>query len=440
MDLLSDPIRTTLRRLTGPVIVGLLAMFSFSLADTFFVSQLGELPLAAISFTFPVTFTLISLTIGLGIATSALVAQQAGRGDKEGSRTVATNALVLTLVAVGGLAVVGALVQEPLFRAMGANGEVLPAIHSYMGWWFAGCVLLALPMVGNAVFRAQGDTRLPSLFMLLGGTINVILDPLLIFGLGPFPRLEIEGAAIASVISWVGGSALVVGMLYRRQMLAPLRAISGLAQRRLLTIAIPAATSNMMTPLAMAVLTALVAQHGATAVAAFGVNSRIETMATVIVLALSMSLPPLVSQNSAAGLLHRASEAYREAIRFVLVWQFGVYLLLLLISPWIARLFATTAEGQSLVHSVLLILPACYGAQGVVILTNSMLNALHHPLVALFSSIARFFLFVIPCAYVGSHLGGILGLFIGAAVGTGLMGVVAFLVGRYFLRAEENRS
>ena len=101
MDLLSDPIGPTLKRLTSPVILGLLAMFSFSLADTFFVSLLGEVPLAAISFTFPVTFTLISLTIGLSIAASALVARHLGRGDEQGARQLATNALALTAVAVG---------------------------------------------------------------------------------------------------------------------------------------------------------------------------------------------------------------------------------------------------------------------------------------------------------------------------------------------------
>lgn len=84
MDLLSDPIGPTLRRLTSPVILGLLAMFSFSLADTFFVGLLGELPLAAISFTFPLTFTLISLTIGLSIAASSLAARHLGQGDQPG--------------------------------------------------------------------------------------------------------------------------------------------------------------------------------------------------------------------------------------------------------------------------------------------------------------------------------------------------------------------
>lgn len=437
MDLLSDPIRPTLRRLTGPVVVGLLAMFSFSLADTFFVSLLGELPLAAISFTFPVTFTLISLTIGLSIATSALVASAVGSGDETQARRVATNALVLTVVAVGALALVGALSQEPLFRAMGASPAILPLIHGYMDWWFAGCVLLALPMVGNAVFRARGDTRLPSLFMLVGGGVNVILDPLLIFGLGPFPRLEMQGAAIASVLSWLVGSLLVLLMLKRRQLVAAVAQISRELLGRLLAIALPASAANMLTPLAMAVLTAMVAQHGPLAVAAFGVNSRIETIATVLILALSMSLPPLVAQNHAAGLGHRVAEGYGQAIRFVLWWQAIIYLLLALLSPLIARAFASSSEGQALVQQVLLILPLCYGAQGVVILSNSTLNALQRPATALLASLARFFVLVIPAAWVGSQWFGLSGLLTGMVVGTLVMALVSWQICRRLFRAQE---
>ncbi|MBQ1783348.1 MAG: MATE family efflux transporter [Gammaproteobacteria bacterium] len=437
MDLLSDPIRPTLRRLTGPVVVGLLAMFSFSLADTFFVSLLGELPLAAISFTFPVTFALISLTIGLSIATSALVAHAVGRSDQERASRVATTALVLTLVAVGLLALIGALVQDPLFRAMGASGAILSLIHDYMNWWFAGCVLLALPMVGNAVFRARGDTRLPSLFMLVGGLVNIVLDPLLIFGVGPLPRLEMAGAAIASVISWLVGSLLVLVMLKRRQLLAPLSRVSRELLRRLLAIAVPASAANMLTPLAMAVLTAMVAQHGPLAVAAFGVNSRIETMATVLILALSMSLPPLVAQNHAAGLGYRAAEGYNQAIRFVLWWQALVYLLLALVSPLIAQAFASSSDGQALVQQVLLILPLCYGAQGVIILSNSTLNALQRPATALLASVARFFLLVIPGAWLGSHWFGLTGLFAGMVVGTLLMALLSWQICRRLFNTSE---
>lgn len=436
MDLLSDPIVPTLRRLTSPVILGLLAMFSFSLADTFFVGLLGELPLAAISFTFPLTFTLISLTIGLSIAASSLAARHLGQGDRPGARQLATNVLLLTVVAVGLVAWLGWLLQEALFRALGASDNLLPLIRGYLDWWLAGCVLLALPMVGNAVFRAHGDTRLPSLFMLLGGLVNIMLDPLLIFGLGPFPRLEMAGAAIASVISWLVGSLLVLSMLKRRQLLASIATLSLAVQRRLLTVALPAATANMLTPLAMALLTAMVAQYGPAAVAALGVNSRIESMATVIILALSMSLPPLVAQNHAAGQNQRAATAYNQAIRFILWWQALVYLLLALASPWLARLFTESDEGQAMVQWVLLILPASYGAQGVIILSNSTLNALQRPKVALLASLLRFFVFIIPLAWLGSHWGGFRGLFVGAALGVLLMALLSYRVCRHYLQPD----
>ncbi len=438
MDLLLDPIGPMLRRLTSPVILGLLAMFSFSLADTFFVGLLGELPLAAISFTFPVTFTLISLTIGLSIATSALVARHVGQGDLPAARQMVSNALALTVVVVGSVGVLGWLLQEPLFRALGAGDELLPLIRSYLNCWLAGCVFLALPMVGNAIFRAHGDTRLPSLFMLIGGVINIIFDPLLIFGIGPFPRLEMTGAAVASVISWLAGSLLVLTMLKRRQFGAALHALNIAVQRRLIAVAVPAATANMLTPLAMAVLTAMAAQYGPAAVAALGVSSRIESMATVLILALSMSLPPVVAQNHAAGSCLRAASAYRYAVRFVLGWQAAVYLLLAAASPWLAGLFTESADGHQMLQWLLLTLPACYGAQGVIILSNSTLNALQRPKVALLASVLRFFVFIIPLAWLGSHWGGFRGLFIGAACGVLLMGLLSYRICCHYLQPERH--
>ncbi|GAA5217591.1 hypothetical protein GCM10025776_22820 [Corallincola platygyrae] len=327
------------------------------------------------------------------------------------------------------LSLVTYLVAEPLFALLGAKDIHMPLIMAYMEVWLLGSVFLALPMVGNAVFRANGETKLPSIFMGIGGAINAVLDPLLIFGLGPFPELGIRGAAVASVVSFFIGSLVIIAMLANKYRLIHWFPGSNLpkAFKRILTIAMPAAGANMLTPLAMAVMTAMVAPYGSAAVAAFGVMTRIESIACLVVLSLSMSLPPLISQNHGAGNWHRVREAYMVAVKFVMIWQAAIYLVLLVSAPFIAAAFSQEQEVKETIVLLLFILPLGYGLQGITILSNSSFNAVHQPHSALILSIARFFVFYIPFAYLGSVWFGFEGLFYGGLLGVIITGSVAFV-------------
>lgn len=283
----------------------------FNLVDTFFISMLGTEELAAVSFTFPVTFTVISLAIGLGIGTSAVIAKALGANKVEEAKFDATIALLLSAVMVFLLSLFGFLMIEPIFKLLGAHAEVMPHIYDYMSIWFLGSVFLITPMIGNSVLRASGDTKTPSIIMGAAGLINAILDPLLIFGIGPFPELGVQGAAIASVIAW----SVAVGIIFyllavKKRLLSVSPGEQGVMQavKKILKIGFPAAGANMLTPIAMAVMTAIVATYGPEAVAAFGVGSRIESIASLVVLALSMTLPPFVSQNYGAQNYQRVTE------------------------------------------------------------------------------------------------------------------------------------
>ena len=199
--------------MTLPMIVGMVVLMTFGLVDTFFIGMLGTQELAAISFTFPVTFTVISLNIGLGIGTSAIIAKLLGQKKYQQAKETATGALMLTMVLAIVLAIIGVYTIEPIFRLMGAEEPLLVLIKEYMLVWYAAGVFLAMPMVGNSVLRASGDTKTPSLVMALGGLINVVLDPLLIFGWGPVPAFGIQGAAISTLVAWAVGLFYILYIL-----------------------------------------------------------------------------------------------------------------------------------------------------------------------------------------------------------------------------------
>ncbi|WP_024595241.1 MATE family efflux transporter, partial [Pseudoalteromonas sp. AC163] len=269
-DLLNDPILPTLKTMTIPMIFGMITLMMFNIVDTFFISLLGTEPLAAVSFTFPVTFTVISLAIGLGIGTSAVIAKALGSNKIDEARFDASISLMVGVVLVIVLSSVGYLLIDPIFTLLGAGAQVLPLIHEYMNVWFIGSVFLITPMIGNSVLRASGDTKTPSIVMGGAGLINAVLDPILIFGFGPVPALGIQGAAIASVVAWSVAVVIILYILAVKKRLLSLKAgkqtVTG-AIRKILKIGLPAAGANMLTPVAMAVMTALVAHHGPEAVA-----------------------------------------------------------------------------------------------------------------------------------------------------------------------------
>ncbi|GAA0822172.1 MATE family efflux transporter [Colwellia sp. D2M02] len=439
VDLLEDPVANTLKRMTIPMIYGMVLLMTFNLVDTFFVSLLGTQPLAAISFTFPVTFTVISLTIGLGIGTSAVIAKYLGRKDHESAKDAATAALYLAAIVVAAISFVGYLVTDELFMLLGAQASVLPLIHQYMDIWYVGSVCLIGPMIGNAILRASGDTKTPSIIMGSAGLINAILDPIFIFGVGPIPAMGIQGAAIATLVSWIFGLVFVFYVLTTKLNLIHTSFIPSKqllsACRNILKIGLPAAGANMLTPIAAAIMTAIVAGYGESAVAAFGVGSRIESIACLVLLALSMTLPPFISQNFGAGQLSRVEQAYKSTIKFVLAWQILIYIILAVSAPWIASIFAKEQAVAELITLFIWILPLGYGLQGVIILTNSSFNALHKPMVALVLSVIRLFVCYIPLAFIGSYFYGLTGLFIGALVGILVMAMISY---RLFIKQFSN--
>jgi len=441
VNMLVDPVGPTLKRMTIPMIYGMVLLMTFNLVDTFFVGLLGTQPLAAISFTFPITFTVISLTIGLGIGTSAVIAKSLGKGEHEEAKNSGTVALILTGVVVALLSFVGYLLIDETFLLLGATEDLLPLIHDYMDVWFLCAVCLIGPMIGNAILRASGDTKTPSIIMGSAGLINAVLDPILIFGFGPVPALGIKGAAIATTISWLCGLFFVLYILgvKRKLIHTSIAAIENFVQssREILRIGLPAAGANMLTPIAAAVMTAIVAVYGEAAVAAFGVGSRIESIACLVVLAMSMTLPPFISQNFGAGNMQRVEDSYKTSAKFVMIWQVFIYGVLVLLAPWIADAFAKEEAVAEIIKLFIWILPLGYGLQGIIILTNSSFNALHKPMIALVLSVIRLFVCYVPMAYLGSFLYDLEGFFVGALMGNLVM---AFISYRIFTRQFDQGS
>ncbi|NRF17361.1 MATE family efflux transporter [Vibrio coralliilyticus] len=434
--LLTGPIPLVLRQMTIPMTFGMVAILMFNLVDTFFISLLGTEALAAISYTFPVTFAVNCITMGIGVGLSANIGRLLGQGQSEDAARFSSHGLVLAVTLVALASGLGYFTIDPLFLALGAEQELLPLINQYMYIWYLTIPLLVVPMAGNSAIRATGDTKTPAKIMMLAGLINGVLDPLLIFGYGPFPELGIQGAAIASALSWFGALIGSLYVLVKREKLLALPHFKTLWAdwRQILKIGTPAAISNAMNPLSGAILMMLLSSHGTAAVAAYGAAQRVESILIIVLMSLTSTLTPFIAQNVGANNPQRSFAGLFLSMRFSLLFQFGIFVMMVPLSIPLAALFSQEQAVKDLLWHYLLVVPFSYGFQGIIMMLVSGLNALHEPLKAFQWSFMRLFIFTLPCAWIGSYLYDIEGLFMGIALGNILGGVLGYL---YALRVRR---
>lgn len=441
--LLHAPTASTLLRLTGPMVVGIAAIVFFNLVDTFWVGQLGPLPLAAMGFTFPVTMVVSNLCIGLSIGASTVIAQAIGAAEAREVRRLTTDALLLALVTVLCVAATGLIAMHPIFVALGASSETLPLIDSYMRPWFWGIGWIVVPMIGNGAIRATGDTRGPAVIMMVAGLINAGLDPVLIFGFGPVPAMGLRGAALATITSFVFATVVACWILFKRERMVvwrwvPLSRVLT-SFRKILAIGLPAVATNLLTPLSSAVVVRLVAGHGPAAVAAFGVGVRIESLSMVGIFALTAAITPFVGQNLGAGKTQRIEEARRFTVSAAWAWCVPVAIILALMAPLLAAVFNDQPEVVRLTTLYLRLVPGSYVGFAMALLTASMFNALNVPLRATGVAFLRLVVLAVPLAYLGSAVAGLEGLFVGIAVANLAVGIVAYGMGRQRVAALSSR-
>ena len=197
------PVSNSILSMMLPMALGILVMIGNGLVDAYFIGQLGYAQLAAVSYAFPVWFVAAGIVMGLGTGTSSVLSRFIGSGDTKSVKQIATHSMVLAVLAGAVVTAIGLLSIESLFGLLGANEESMPYVKSYMTIYYWGSLFLGIPFIGNAILRANGDAKTPSMLVAFSAIVNAVLDPILIFGWFGFPEMGVAGAALASVISTV---------------------------------------------------------------------------------------------------------------------------------------------------------------------------------------------------------------------------------------------
>lgn len=324
-DLLHGSIPRAVLRLAMPVMGGMLLQCAFNVVDTWWVAHLGAASVAAISTSGFVVWALFALCGMVGIGVNAMVARFVGGRRPQEATRVACQGLVLAVVVSVFVGLIGLSFRYSLFSLMRTAEDVNRGGIRYLTVLFAGAPCIFLHFTVNAIFRGAGDTLTPLKILGIALSINVVTDPLLIFGIGPFPRLEEAGAAVSTILSRF--IAVTLGIMYLRRdgvrgrldfrnvslKLAPSMWL------RILRIGIPSCTSGLLFCAVYVLLTRTTTLFGTEAVAALGLGHRVESFAYVVGIGFAASAATLVGQSLGARQPGRAAACAWNAAGIVSV-------------------------------------------------------------------------------------------------------------------------
>lgn len=441
-DMTVGPMTGHLVAVAWPVSVSFLLQTLYNLVDAFWLGKLGKTAIVAPTVTMNLVFIGIALAMGLGQAGTTLISQYRGAGREDGMRRAAGQTLVLQVLAGVIVAVLGLVFAEPLLRLLRTPADAFAESLVYMRWILAGVPLMFVFFVYQGIFTGLGDTVGPMRINVVTVILNVILDPLLIFGPGPFPEMGVAGAAAATVIARGVASLLslraILGGTGFRIRARDLR-WDGKMISRMLRIGLPLSLGQAATSLGFTLLIGIVNGFGSAVTAAFGVGHRVVHMAMVPAMALAQANATAVGQNLGAGLPERAALSARTAALLITVVLLPLTTLTTIFGGPLTRLFVADPEVIGHGADMLRITSFSVFVFGLISVLFGSFQGAGHTTPVMVVNVARLWAVRIPAAWLMAvALGmGPIGLWWAMNLSNVLAAVAAFV---WFLRGDWKRS
>ncbi len=413
--------------MAGAGAAGLVTVFIIDFLNLFYISLLRDQGLtAAVGYASAFVYFYTSLSIGVMIASTALVARALGAQDRERARQLAGSAIVWMIVVSGGATLVSMPFVDDMLAILGAKGDTRSVAALYMWIVLPTTPLLGLGMCFTGLLRAVGDARRSMITTLAYGGVVAALDPLLILAFG----FGVPGAAVAAVIARLAMVAYGLrALIVRHDLVARPRLSHALSDfRPLAAIGVPAILTNIATPVGSVLATGAISPFGDAAIAGWAVISRLIPLAFGGLFALSGAVGPVLAQNYGARAYGRVRAAMNNALTVSTVYVVAICLILYVAQPWIVLGFGLEGDGAGLVRAFCTYLAVTFIFAGGLYAANAGFNNLGHPTFSTLFNWGRATLGVLPFVWVGANLGGVEGTLAGFFIGGIPFGIGAILV------------
>ncbi len=305
LDFTEVPLRRAIILLSIPMVLEMIMESVFALADIFFVSRLGAGAVAAVGITESMMTIIYSIGMGLGVGATALVARRTGEKDHQAASRTAMQAILAAMMVSIIFTVIGIFFSRDLLRLMGASAETVEEGHSYTAIMLGGNVVIMLLFIINAVFRSSGDAAISMRVLLIANLLNILLDPLLIFGIGPFEGFGVKGAAIATNlgrgVAVVYQLWLLFGGSHRVHIAKEMITVEMRTIVQLVRLSLGAIGQNLIATSSWVILVSVITSLGEVVVAGYTIAIRLIIFILLPAWGLANAASTLVGQNLGAG-------------------------------------------------------------------------------------------------------------------------------------------
>ncbi|MCF8364368.1 MAG: MATE family efflux transporter [Bacteroidales bacterium] len=393
LDFIETPIPQLIKKLAIPTSVGFLFNTMFNVVDTYFAGQISTFAQAGLAISFPVFFIILSVGMGIGTGTTALISNALGRRDEETAKIFARQALVFGFLLSVLLSVIGYLSVPYLFKFMSAEGETLTMALEYMNVVLICTVTFLLNGILNGILSSRGDTMSFRNFLVAGSILNIGLDPLLMYGAFGIPGIGISGIALATVLIQ-GGGVLYMGYRVRRtELFAQIEPELFVPDKKyfaeIAKQGFPASINMMTIAVGIFIITWFISRFGDAGVAAYGIATRIEQIALLPTIGLNIAALTIIGQNYGAGHINRVIETYRKSLKFgAIIMSFGMVWVFLL-SHYLVGLFTTDQEVIEIGALYLQIAVIIFNAYVLMNISVAVLQGLKKPMFAIWIGLFR---------------------------------------------------
>ncbi len=435
-DIINGNIKNTLIRLSAPIIIAMLLHTAFNIIDAIFLGRLSSDALAAITITFPIIFFIIAIGSGVRIGTTSLIARLIGAKKINEAHQAASHSILIAIVLTITSVIIGFLFIEDIFILMGADASIITLATDYIHIIFYGIAVMYLSFILNGILHGEGDMRTSMKGMGLAVIINIILDPILIFGLGPIPSLGIQGAALATIFSrFIGLIYIINHFAKRKNIVTPV--IRGFIYapktlKNIIRVGLPASLVNVSMSFSFIIVTSFVAAFGAEAIAAFGAAVRIEMIGALPSMAMASAIVTMAGQNAGVRKYCRVEDTVKSAIKMLSIFMIIVAGILIAFPEMFMRLFTEDPKVISIGATYLRIVPLGFIFAAIGSSITSAFQGMGKGTPPLIFQITRLFIVGIPLAYylafiAGWGLKGIWWSFVIAGLVTAVISAVWFL-------------
>jgi len=408
-DLTTGSVTRHLLHMSAFLAMSMVVQTLYLLADLYWVGHLGKEAIAAVGVAGNITMIVLALTQMLGVGTTTLISQAAGRKDQPHAELAFNQSFVMSIVIALALGVVGFILRPAYCDWLSADAETATLAKAYLLWFLPG-LLLQFPLVAlGSALRATGIIKPAVGFQVLSVFLNIVLAPLLIFGIGPWPKLGVTGAALATFISILVADVLIViyferkyhYLRFRFPLFRPQTKIWG----GMLRIGVPAGAEFLLLFVYIMIVYAIIRGFGPAAQAGFGIGARVMQAFFLPVVALSFAVSPVVGQNFGGRRADRVRHSVYSAIGIASLMMLVLTLIAFLLPGTLIRIFSRDPRVIAFGSEYLRIVSLNFISAGIVFVTSSIFQGIGNTLPPLFSSMTRLILFALPAMYISRRPG-----------------------------------